>query len=161
MNSTLGQRIKLARGKQSQGAFAQAIQVSKGALGFYERDINLPNSEVVLKICSVSGVNIEWLLTGLGPMRKGEVPVGPHEPAAAPAAAGAQEDFRCARLEEKLDRVERQRDELMDENRRLYARKDSLMDEIAALRERVARLEARIGRMELSGGCEPLPDPLA
>lgn len=49
----------------------------------------------------------------------------------------------------------------MDENRRLYARKDSLMEEIAALRERVARLEARIGRMELSGGCEPLPDPLA
>ena len=33
--------------------------------------------------------------------------------------------------------------------------------EIAALRERVARLEARIGRMELSSGCEPLPDPLA
>ena len=128
MNSTLGQRIKLARGKQSQGAFAQAIQISKGALGFYERDINLPNSEVVLKICSVSGVNIEWLLTGLGPMRKGEVRVGPYEP---------------------------------DENRRLYARKDSLMEEIAALRERVARLEARIGRMELSGGCEPLPDPLA
>ena len=160
MNSTLGQRIKLARGKQSQGAFAQAIQISKGDLGFYERDINLPNSEVVLKICSVSGVNIEWLLTGLGPIRKGEVRVGPYEPAAAPAA-WAQEDFRCARLEEKLDRVERQRDELMDENRRLYARKDSLMEEIAALRERVARLEARIGRMELSGGCEPLPDPLA
>ena len=91
MNSTLGQRIKLARGKQSQGAFAQAIQISKGALGFYERDINLPNSEVVLKICSVSGVNIEWLLTGLGPMRKGEVRVGTHEPAAAPAA-WAQED---------------------------------------------------------------------
>ena len=156
MNSTLGKRIKLARGKQSQGAFAQAIQVSKGALGFYERDINLPNSEVVLKICSVSGVNIEWLLTGLGAMRTVEVRAEPHEP-----AAWVQEGSRCARLEEKLDRVERKRDELMDENRRLYARKDSLMEEIAALRERVARLEARIGRMELSGGCEPLPDPLA
>ena len=160
MNSTLGQRIKLARGKQSQGAFAQAIQVSKGALGFYERDINLPNSEVVLKICSVSDVNIEWLLTGLGSMRTGDVRAEPHKPAAG-AAAWVQEGSRCARLEEKLDRVERQRDELMDENRRLYARKDSLMEEIAALRERVARLEARIGRMELSGGCEPLPDPLA
>ena len=161
MNSTLGRRIKLARGKQSQGTFAQAIQISKGALGFYERDINLPNSEVVLKICSVSGVNIEWLLTGLGPMRTGEIHAEQREAAVDAPATSVQSCSRCARLEEKLDRVERQRDELMDENRRLYVRKDSLMEEIAALRERVTRLEARIGRMELSGGWEPLPDPLA
>lgn len=70
---TLGSRIRTARGKLSQEAFANLIQVSKGSLGFYERDENLPNTDVVLKICSTTGVRIEWLLTGEGPMHGGSI----------------------------------------------------------------------------------------
>ena len=67
---TLGNRIKLARGKMSQDQFSNLLKVSKGSLGFYERDENLPNSAVILKICSETGVRIEWLLTGQGSMRE-------------------------------------------------------------------------------------------
>ena len=65
---TLGSRIRFARGKTSQEAFAKTLQISKGSLGFYERDENLPNSDVILKICSITGVSLVWLMTGTGPM---------------------------------------------------------------------------------------------
>ena len=61
---TLGKRIRMARGPKSQEDFAKTLGISKGSLGFYERDENLPNSDVVLKICSEGDCSIEWLLTG-------------------------------------------------------------------------------------------------
>ena len=64
--STLGQRIKTARGKASQAAFADLIGISKGSLGFYERNENRPNTDVILKICSATGFSVHWLMTGEG-----------------------------------------------------------------------------------------------
>lgn len=75
---TLGARIRLARGKTSQGAFAALIGVSKGSLGGYERDENLPNTDVALKICQQTGFSVEWLLSGRGPLRADAAPC-PHE----------------------------------------------------------------------------------
>ncbi|WP_051363901.1 XRE family transcriptional regulator [Oleidesulfovibrio alaskensis] len=65
---TLGSRIRAARGATSQDAFSKQLKISKGSLGFYERDENLPNTDVALKICSETGVRLEWLLLGHGPM---------------------------------------------------------------------------------------------
>lgn len=73
MNS-LGTRIRQARGNMSQEAFAAQIHVSKGSLGFYERDQNLPNTDVILKICSVTNVSLEWLLRGVAPPGAEEMP---------------------------------------------------------------------------------------
>lgn len=56
------------RGSDSQDSFAALIGVSKGSLGFYERDKNLPNTDVVTKICSLKGISPSWLLFGQGPM---------------------------------------------------------------------------------------------
>lgn len=67
--TTLGKRIKLARGTLSQEAFCALIGVSKGALGFYERDENLPKIDVISKICSETGVSLDWLVNGVGSMR--------------------------------------------------------------------------------------------
>ena len=72
--STLGERIRLARGGSSQEAFSRALNISKGSLGFYERNENLPNADVILKICSKAGIGLEWLLTGKGKMYKTEDP---------------------------------------------------------------------------------------
>lgn len=52
--TTLGSRIKMARGKESQEKFASRLEISKGALGFYERDENRPNADVILKICALT-----------------------------------------------------------------------------------------------------------
>lgn len=108
--NTLGSRIKKARGKVSQEAFAREIEVSKGSLGFYERDENLPNTNVVLKICSVTGVLLEWLLMGSGPMysegglaapmNRGPSGAPERAPCAVPHAepSGTRLDISCAEL---------------------------------------------------------------
>ena len=136
--NTLGERIKLARGGISQEAFARILSISKGALGFYERNENLPNVDVILKICSKTGVGLEWLLMGRGPMRPGCATEGAQgsqaEESRAPESAASCE--RCARMENRLDRLEDERRELSVENRRLWK-------ENAELRERCARFEER------------------
>ena len=137
--NTLGERIKLARGGISQEAFARILSISKGSLGFYERNENLPNVEVILKICSKTGVGLEWLLMGRGPMRPGCATEGAQasqaEESAVPESAVPSCE-RCARMESRLDRLEDERRELSAENRRLWK-------ENAELRERCARFEER------------------
>lgn len=124
----------------SQDAFSRLIQVSKGSLGFYERDENLPNSDVILKICSVSGVGIEWLLTGReksGQEENGNIPAPPPSQYAPPQGGCP----RCEKLENKLEKVENQRDELAEENRRLWKENAALREENATLRERQRKAE--------------------
>ena len=147
--STLGERIRLARGKTSQDAFSRSLKISKGSLGFYERNENLPNTDVVLKICSETGVGLVWLLTGIGDMRPNhtsEAVVNPQE--TAPQA----ECTRCSKLENKLEKAESQRDELAVENRQLHRDKEALLRENGELREKVARLEERKRRYEITHG---------
>ena len=125
---TLGARIRLARGKTPQGAFAALIGVSKGSLGE-----NLPNTDVALKICRQTGFSVEWLLSGRGPMRADAAPrpreSGPPPETAAPYCA------RCLKLEEKLEKLEEERRELNTENRRLWKENSDLNARVARLEE--------------------------
>lgn len=127
--STLGERIKSARAGMSQEAFSRALGISKGALGFYERNENLPNTEVALKISLLAGVRLEWLLSGEGPRT-------PSENVEIRKSASETICSRCVRLEERLDRLEEERRTLVEENRQLWK-------ENAELRERCARFEER------------------
>lgn len=137
---TLGARIRFARGKSSQDAFSALIGVSKGSLGGYERNENLPNTDVVLKICQKTNFSVEWLLTGQGPMRPGREAAAAESPDPTDLAERARLEIaqpvcaRCMRLEEKLDRLEEERRELNAENRRLWK-------ENSELNARAARLE--------------------
>lgn len=160
---TLGSRIRFARGALSQEVFAAKIGVSKGSLGGYERDENLPNTDVVLKICHETGTSVQWLLLGEGPpvvpeeqaVALGKQPTGSALPlpgilgvaahAAMPQAGIAfvqngkmlhQECARCRRLEERLERLEDERRELSEENRQLWK-------ENSLLTTRLARMKAR------------------
>ena len=56
----------------SQEEFARRIDVSKTAVGAYERDSSKPGADAILSICSHFGVEPRWLLTGNGPMKEGE-----------------------------------------------------------------------------------------
>lgn len=150
---------KISTRSLSQEAFSRQIGISKGSLGFYERNENLPNVDVILKICSKAGVGLEWLLTGEGPMRPeaacppDEAPereqVEPSCPEGAEAmAAKCPYCIRLEnRLEVRLDRLEEERRELSSENRRLWK-------ENAELRERCAHYEER----EKRGDVLPLFD---
>ena len=134
--STLGERIKQARSGISQDAFSRELGISKGSLGFYERNENLPNAEVILKICSTTDVRPEWLLTGRGPMHSGDADGAGEASGEAVAESGRASCARCEKMENRLDRLEEERRELSAENRRLWK-------ENAELRERCARFEER------------------
>lgn len=63
-------RIKAIRDqrKMNQAAFAKHLCTSQAAISRYERGDRTPDSEVLSKLNSVMGVNLNWLLTGEGKM---------------------------------------------------------------------------------------------
>lgn len=80
---TLGDRIKLLRGAESQEKFAKRIGVNKVTLGNYERDERTPNISIAANICTQCGVSSHWLIFGEGEMRGSTPsvsPPGPPEP---------------------------------------------------------------------------------
>ena len=74
MAESLGQRIKLVRGKISQDVFG----VSRGSLSAYERDESQPAAEVLKEICTKYKVSADWLLFGEGGLESTplEAPIG-------------------------------------------------------------------------------------
>lgn len=68
----IAERIKTVRGKLSQEEFSQQLGIHKNSLGRYERGDSTPGADVVERICTIFGVDPQWLLLGTGRMR-GEV----------------------------------------------------------------------------------------
>jgi transcriptional regulator with XRE-family HTH domain len=160
---TLGARIRFARGRISQDTFSGMIGVSKGSLGGYERDENLPNTDVVLKICRQTGISVEWLLTGGGAAlpvateAEATAPLACEPLATAPLAApkvyaqeaiaqeaiapqtpAAREDrppcARCVKLEQAMEKLNEERRDLNAENRRLWKENSRLAVRLARLK---------------------------
>ncbi|WP_165066980.1 helix-turn-helix domain-containing protein [Desulfovibrio sp. ZJ200] len=144
--TTLGSRIKMARGKESQEKFAARLKISKGALGFYERGENLPKSDVILKICALTGASLDWLLTGAESATREAArkpaprpaPADQAEQIAAPAPDESRECAcpQCAELKKRLTALEDERRDLCAENRNLWKKMCLLLEEIARPRER-------------------------
>jgi hypothetical protein len=68
---TLGERLKLVRGTASQKAFAAELSLHENTVANAERR-HSASLEYLLRLATVRGVNLHWLLTGQGPMRVGE-----------------------------------------------------------------------------------------
>jgi len=67
------QRIRRLReqfsGPRGRSEFAKALAISPSTYNYYERD-RIPPIDVLLKICDLTGADIEWLLTGRESSRK-------------------------------------------------------------------------------------------
>lgn len=51
---------------------AKLIHISQGSLSDIENNKSLPSADTIAKLYQHSNLNILWLLTGKGPMRKGK-----------------------------------------------------------------------------------------
>lgn len=69
-SETIGDRIQLIRGGQSQTAFAELLGLSRSSLVRYERGERQPDAELLERVCRQFNINGHWLLTGFGPMRE-------------------------------------------------------------------------------------------
>ena len=50
-------------GNRGKSKFAQALGISASTYNYYENN-RIPPIEILLKICEVTGADLEWLLTG-------------------------------------------------------------------------------------------------
>lgn len=71
--NTLSKRIALLRGDIPQAKFATTFGVAQNTIGRYERGESTPDADFLLALRKKLGVSSEWLLTGEGPMRAGEL----------------------------------------------------------------------------------------
>ena len=65
---TLGDRLRLIRGAETQMAFANALGVHENSVANAERR-NSATQDYLIRIAEVRNVNLHWLLTGQGVMR--------------------------------------------------------------------------------------------
>jgi transcriptional regulator with XRE-family HTH domain len=71
---TLGERLRLVRGADTQKAFAEALGVHENSVANAERRSSA-TQDYLLRIAEVRNINLHWLLTGHGAMRL-EEPAG-------------------------------------------------------------------------------------
>ena len=76
-------------------------------------------------------------------MHSSDTPISHQETITQPEATIFEPCVRCAKLESKLEKVEEQRDSLMEENRNLWK-------ETGEFREKCARLEERMDKPFIS-----------
>lgn len=65
---TLGERLRLVRGAETQKAFADALGVHENTVANAERRSSA-TQDYLLRIAEVRRINLHWLLTGQGVMR--------------------------------------------------------------------------------------------
>ena len=119
MSNTLGGRSKILRGSLTQRQFAENIGIPATTLGNYEKNKSELNFATIDLFTKTFGINTDWLIFGRGPMHSSDTPISHQETITQPEATIFEPCVRCAKLESKLEKVEEQRDSLMEENRNL------------------------------------------
>lgn len=74
---SLGDRLKIVRGNESQKDFGSKYGVNANTIFRYENDQNPPNAEFISAVCSDYRVNANWLLFGEGEKNREGVVVEP------------------------------------------------------------------------------------
>ncbi len=69
--SLLGVRLKQARGKIKQDELAELLGLARSTISRYERGDPIP-SDIMARICEITGCRPDWLLMGEGPMYREE-----------------------------------------------------------------------------------------
>ncbi len=94
MTQTLGERLRTVRDSllnESRGVTAEKLGVSLVTLQNYENGAREPSATFVVDFAKLAGVELDWLLLGTGPMRK-----GPAAEAAQRVEGSSQQGSTCA-----------------------------------------------------------------
>ena len=60
--SIFADRLRELRGDESQASFAAQLGIHKIQYSKYERGVNIPSVEVLLRVCNVHACSADWLL---------------------------------------------------------------------------------------------------
>ncbi len=90
---------------------AQVIGISQGSLSDIENNKSLPSADTLAKLFKYTNLNVIWLLTGSGPIRKGSGPLeGETEYTVNEDMSAYGDDKQLRELMEKLARIYNQGD---------------------------------------------------
>lgn len=148
---TFGERLKAIRGKQSRDDFATQLGIHAQTLYRYEKGERNPDIDFIRSVVEKIGVELEWLVFGGNSVPHRVSEQRPPEKTAMSTQLRPVENVcsHCTKLEIKLDKVEKQRDEAIEENRLLHRENAELLRSNGDLREKLALME---GRMEAARG---------
>lgn len=160
-NDTVGERIRMLRGLETQTEFALRIGVTQRAVVNYETLGRVPKKAILRKICEQYDVDERWLLTGNGPMNQSQGARGSEITKTcdmSPVLKGEelqQADFTDCRKTETCDMSQVLVRELTarclrlsDDNADLLRQNGDLRVEAERLRMDVERRDARIAELE-------------
>ena len=68
-HNSIGDRLRIVRGKESLPSFAKRFNIHKNTLARYEKGESQPDSAFLQQICADFDVTPLWILIGDGPMR--------------------------------------------------------------------------------------------
>lgn len=168
--TSLGQRIREARGSLSRAKFCKRIGITSSTLRNYEKGMALPNADVLGKLCAACALDADWLLLGKSPTPPDETGEAPQETRPDPALAEEQPEelsfepaqpgpatlcTRCEmwselkkemeafrNLNEQVARMDRANETVRLKNDRLDAENRALREHILSLERENARLLA-------------------
>jgi len=63
-NTTIGERIKQIRGKESRKLFCEKLDIGVSTLVNYEKDVRVPDATLIGKICDTYNITADWLIFG-------------------------------------------------------------------------------------------------
>jgi len=141
--STIGQRLKQIRGKESRESFAKRFGVHRNTLGRWEAGERSPDFSFIVEVTKAYEFAPDWVLLGQGPKKRNNLPTSP-EPC-----------LHCqeleAQLNEKKTELHRVGKEFQEErvlNRELASENRQLLKENADLRVELERAKARAAPSE-------------
>ena len=130
---SIGDRIKLIRGKIPQKVFAATIGIAQNTLGNYERNERTPNADVIVAIARKCNISFDWLLTGSEAAQPQFTPAQQDQPSQAICP-------RCDQLEAELREERKEMREIYKENRALWKENGDLKEKIGELRGEIRSL---------------------
>ncbi|NDV27752.1 helix-turn-helix domain-containing protein [Desulfovibrio sp. JC010] len=141
---SIGERIKIIRGKTPQKMFASTIGVAQNTLGNYERNERTPNADVIVAIADTYGVSFDWLLTGNGE-KKGE------QKAEKDLVRETSKDYEATnRHKDQLEELQQEIKELRQDNRELRQDNRELRQENRELRQQARYAEPLTGKLKIT-----------
>jgi transcriptional regulator with XRE-family HTH domain len=129
--SSLGEKIKEIRGKESRTDFAARFAIHANTLLRWENGERQPDIEFLKKIILEYGISPEWLIFGEG---EKDAPIAEHEVQTIPR------DYYANLLDEN--------NELRKQNSYLWPKVEGLTKENGELRVEIEKLKAKISLLE-------------
>jgi len=138
----IGKRLKLLRLQlnRTQNKFCELIGVKRAVYNHYENNRRSPSVQIISKIAKATNCNLNWLLTGEGPMFLNQDPNTNNVPACEESQKLIKLEKEIATLKKSISELEKECEELDIQNKELNNKLVHRMQELLDAKDRLLEL---------------------